>query len=140
MFLQLLRAVKLFSALQASDLVPLGALAAPAARVLFVLLEFSLTGKLSQTCHAVNALRFTPVLAIQRCQAEVGVASHTGVRQEAEVREAVFQESVLLGEGLRAVCAFKTAAAQLPPVAHKRFRRGEFAAADFTHNVQHTFV
>lgn len=140
MFLQLLRGVKSLSTLQTSDLVPFRLLIAPAACVLFVLLEVLLTEKLSQTRHAVNALGFTLVLAVQLCQAEVAVASHTGVRQQTEMGEAVFQESVLLSKGLCAVCAFKIAMARPLPVAREGFCSGEIAATHLTFDIQHTFV
>lgn len=140
MFLQLLHSVKSLSTLQTSDLAPFGLLVSPAACVLFVLLEVVLTEKLSQTRHAVNALGFTLVFAVQLCQAEVATASYTGVRQQTEMGEAVFQESILLSKGLCAVCAFKVAIAHPLAVAREGSRRRETAATCFTHNIQHAFV
>lgn len=140
MFLQLFLSVKSLSTLQTSNLIPFRLLVAPAACVLFVLLEVLLTEKLPQTRHAVNAFRFTLVLPVQLCQAEVAAATYTGVRQQTKMGKAVFQESILLREGLWAVCAFKIAMAPLPPVAREGFWRGEVVATHFTNNIQHAFV
>lgn len=105
-----------------------------------MLLEVLPTDKLSQTRHAVNAFGFTPVLAVQLCQAEVAAASHAGVRQQAEMGEAVLQESNLLGKGQCAVCAFEMAVAPPPPMACKGFQGRKIAATFFTCNIQHIFV
>lgn len=128
MFLQLFGGVKSLSTFQTSDLIPFSLLTAPAACVLFVLLEVLLTEKLAETRHAVNAFGFTLVLAVQLCQAEVAAASYAGVRQQTKMGEAVFQESILFSKGLCAVCAFKIALADLLLVASEQFCRGELAA------------
>lgn len=140
MFLQLIRSVKSLSALQTPDLVPFRLLIAPAACVLLVLLEVLLTKELSQTRHTVDAFRFTLVLAVQPRQAEVAAASYTGVRQQAKMGETVFQESILLGKCLCAVCAFKIAMTRLLPVTLERFLRGEIAATHLAYDIQPTFV
>lgn len=142
MFLQLLRSVKSLSALQTPDLIRcyVSLLVAPAACVLFVLLEVLLTEKLPQTSHAVNPFGFTFMLAVQLSQAEVAAASNAGVRQQTKMGEAMFEESVLLGESLRAVCAFKIAMATFLPVAREGFRRGKIAATHVAHDIHHAFV
>lgn len=86
-----------------------------------MLLEVLLTEKLSQTRHAVNALRFTLVLAVQLRQAKVAATSYAGVRQQTEMGEAVFQESGLFSKGLCAVCAFKVVIARSLLVAREGF-------------------
>jgi hypothetical protein len=73
-FLELLLRGENLATLRAADLVTVGLLVPPAARVLLVLLEVSLTGEHFQTCHAVDALRIAVVLAIQMGQAEVAAA------------------------------------------------------------------
>lgn len=135
MFLQLLCSDKSLSTLQTSDLIPFRLLVAPAAGVLFVLLEVLLTEKLSQTSHAVNALGFTFVLPVQFRQAEVAVASHACVRQQTEMGEAVFQESILVSEDLCAVCAFKTVEARLLLMTYEGFLTGEITATFITRNI-----
>lgn len=139
MFLQLSCSVKSLAALQTSDLIPFRLLIAPAACILLVLLKVHLTEKFSETCDAVNAFRFTLVLAVKLCQAEVAAASNTGVRQQTKVGEAVFQKSILLGKGLGTVGTFEMKMGGLP-VAFEVFRRGEFAATYITNNVRHGFV
>lgn len=138
--LQLLRRVEPLSTLQAPDLIRFGFLVAPAARVLLVLLELLLTEELSQTRHAVDALGLAVVLAVQLCQAEVTAASYAGVRQQAQVGEAVLQEGVLLHERLRAVGALQYPMALSLAVTREGLQRGETAAADLAFDVQHTRV
>lgn len=87
--LQLVRSLEPLSALQAPDLVRFGLLVAPAAGVFFVLLKVTQTEELSQTRHAVDALRFALVPVVQLGQAEVAAASHAGVGQQAQMREGV---------------------------------------------------
>lgn len=107
---------------------------APAARVLFVLLELPLTEKFPQTGHAVYAPGLAFVAAVQLCQAEVAVASQTGVRQQTEVAEAVLQEGSLLSKGQTAVCAFEEAAALLLLMAQEGLRGGKTASTHLTFN------
>lgn len=109
----------------------------PAARVLFVPLKVLLTEELPQTRHAVNALRFTFVLPVKLCQAEVAVAPNAGVRQQPQMREAVLQKSVLLGKGQGAVSALKAAVTPLLLVAREGFQRGETAATRFANIRRH---
>lgn len=140
MFLQLLPGAEPLSALQTSNLIPLRFLVAPAAGVLLVPLEVVLIEKLSQTRHTVNALRFTLVLTIQLCQAEVAAAPYAGVGQQTKMGEAVSQEGVLLVEDLWAVSAFKIAITPVLLVASKGLWSGETAATCLTVNIQHAFL
>ena len=71
---ELLLRGKTLATLRAADFVTLGLLVPPAACVLLVLPEVSLAGEHFQTCHAVDALWFALVLAIQLGQAEVAAA------------------------------------------------------------------
>lgn len=109
---------------------------APAACVLFVLLELPLTEKLSQAGHAVYALGLAFVAAVQLCQAEVAVAAQTGVRQQTEVAEAVLQEGSLLSKGQTAICAFEEAAALLLLMALEGLRGGKIASTRLTFNAR----
>lgn len=108
---------------------------APAACVLFVLLELPLTEKFSQTGHAVDAPGLAFVAAVQMCQAEVAVASQTGVRQQTEVAEAVLQEGSLLRKGQTAICAFEEAAALLL-MAQEDLHGGKTASTRLTFNTR----
>lgn len=139
-FLQLLGSLESLPTLQAPDLVPFGLLVAPAARVLLVPLEVLLTQELPETRHAVNALGFTLVFAVQPRQAVVAAAAHAGVRQQTEMGEAVFQEGVFTRKGLGAVRAFKMPLARRPPVAHQRSVRAVDAAAHLADDVDPTFL
>lgn len=105
---------------------------APAARVLFVLLELPLTEKLPQTGHAVDAPGLAFVAAVQLRQAEVAVASQAGVRQQTQVAEAVLQEGGLLRKGQTAIRALEEAAALLLLMAQEGLRGGEAASAHLT--------
>lgn len=136
MFLQLLFCVEPLSAFQTPDLVCFWLVVAPAARVLFVLLEVLLTEEFSQTGPAVDAPGLTFVAAVQLGQAEVVVASQTGVRQQPQVAEAVLQEGGLLGKGQTAVRAFEEAAAFPPLMAHEGLRGGKTASTRFTFNTR----
>lgn len=140
--LELFWGVEPLAALQAPDLVGLlvGLLVAPAARVLFVLLEVLLTEELPQTRHAVEALWLALVFAVQLGQPVVASAADAGVRQEAEVREAVPQERVLLGERLGAVRAFEAAGALALLVASQGFGGAEIAPAHVARDVHHALV
>lgn len=143
--LHLLQSVESLSALQTSDLVPFCPFvwpvclvpipAAPAARVLLMLLKVPLAGELPQTGHAVDALGLAVVLAVQSCQAEVAAAPYAGIRQQAEVAEAVFEQSSLGGEGLCAVRAPKYRMTRLLlQVARQGLFRHEIRAASLTFN------
>lgn len=140
--LQLVRGVKPLAALQTADLVCflVGLLIPPAASVLFVPLEVLLTGKLSQARHTVDALRLALVLPVQLGQPEVAAAPYARVWQQAEVREAVLQQSVLLGERLPAVRALKAVKAPLLLVPCQRLLGAEAAAALLAYDVDHTLV
>lgn len=132
MALQLFCSLEPLSTLQAPDFVRLGLLVAPAACVFFVLLKVSLTEKLSQTCHTVNALGLALVLVVELGQAEVAAASHAGVGQQAEVREGVSQESGLFGESLWAVCTLEKGEASPLPMACQGIFGVKFLATFFT--------
>lgn len=133
MFLQLLNCGETLATLQTADLIAFGFLVAPAAGVLFVLLEVRLATKHSQTGHTVNALGFTLVLAVQLGQAEVAAASYTGVWQQTQMGEAVFEERVLLGEAPGTVCATVPVMANLFLVTREGFLAGENAATRLTY-------
>lgn len=147
-FFELLCRVECLAALQTTDLVCLGLgfLVAPAASVNFVLLEVLLTEELSQTRDAVEALGFAPVVAVEPGQAEVTAATDAGVRQQAQVGEAVFQERVLLSKGVRAVRTSEDAVAPLHLVARQQLLSGKAAGAhlaskiDATHALVHFYV
>lgn len=140
--LQLLRGVEPLAALQTPDLVGflVGLLVAPAARVLFVLQEVLLTEELPQTRHTVEALRLALVFAVQLGQPVVAAAADAGVRQQAQVREAVLQERILLGEGLGAVRALKAAGARALLVAGQRLWGAEIAPAYVARDIRHALV
>jgi len=104
---ELLLGAESLAALRTEDLVALGLLVAPAACVFLVFLEVRLAVKPPQTRHAVDALWLALVLAIQFGQAEVAAAPQAGVRQQADVGEAVLQQGRLPGELPVAVRAHK---------------------------------
>lgn len=140
--LQLVLGVEPLAALQTADLVRflVGLLIAPAASVLFVPLEVLLAGKLSEARHAVDALRLALVLPVQLGQPEVAAAAYAGVRQQAEVREAVFEQSIPPAERLPTVRALKRVKAPLLPVPRQGLLGAEAAAARLAHDVHHALV
>lgn len=118
MLLQLLAGGEGLAAFHATDLVPLllqcvalGPLVAPASGGTLVLLEVLVAGERGQARHTLDGLGLALVLAVLVGQPEVDLAVRARVRQQAQVREAVAKQHVLLAEALAAVGAEESALA-----------------------------
>lgn len=112
------------------QLCALASLVAPATGRFLVLLEVPAASERGQASHALDGLWLALVLVIEAGQPEVGLAVCARVRQQAQVREAVAQQQILLAEALAAVGAQEgTLAGMLLHVAPQALRRREALVA-----------
>jgi hypothetical protein len=99
-------------------------------------LEVVVALKDAQACHTVEPLRLTLVLTVEPGKAEMCTALDAGVRQQAQVGEAVLEEGILAAEVHGAVGAAIAADTAPLLVAAERAAQAEAAAALQTHVVR----